>query len=121
MNLYKQVKHLYQLLANSKKEIEELKEQKAFLEFELSGNQRAKQNIANELGVGDEPRWKWILIEIANLQKSKATNTEVLGELYQVLGTLDAPAIVLDQVLAASNGEKLPYESLLPFHQEDIK
>lgn len=121
MNQYKQIKHLYHLLENSRKEIEALKEQKNFLEFEISGNQRAKQNIANELGVGDEPRWKWILIEIAKLKESTSNGSNVLGELYQVLGNLDAPESVLDQVLAASNGEKLPYETLLPFHQEATK
>lgn len=39
----------------------------------------------------------------------------LLSELYQILGALDAPENVLDQVLAASEGEPLPYESLLPF------
>lgn len=39
----------------------------------------------------------------------------LLDELYQVLGALDAPAKVLDQVYAAVADESLPYESLLPF------
>jgi hypothetical protein len=39
----------------------------------------------------------------------------VFGELYQVLGTLGAPARVLDQVLAAVEGRPLPYDTLLPF------
>jgi hypothetical protein len=39
----------------------------------------------------------------------------LLGELYQVLGALDAPEAVLDQVVAALEGGPLPNESLLPF------
>lgn len=39
----------------------------------------------------------------------------LLGELYQVLGALDAPEEVLDQVIAALEGGPLPHESLLPF------
>jgi len=39
----------------------------------------------------------------------------LLSELYQVLGGLNAPENVMDQVLAASLGEPLPHETLLPF------
>jgi predicted transcriptional regulator len=39
----------------------------------------------------------------------------LLGELYLVLGALDAPEAVLDQVIAALEGGPLPHESLLPF------
>ena len=39
----------------------------------------------------------------------------LLNELYQVLGELDAPEQVLDQVLAACEGTDLPYDSILPF------
>jgi hypothetical protein len=39
----------------------------------------------------------------------------VCSELYQVLGTLGAPAHVLDQALAAAEGRDLPAVSLLPF------
>jgi hypothetical protein len=39
----------------------------------------------------------------------------LVAELYQVLGALDAPEHVLDQVSAASLGEPLPHDSLLPF------
>lgn len=42
-------------------------------------------------------------------------HTELLCELYQVLGALDAPAKVMDQVKAAMYGEELPYDTLLPF------
>lgn len=40
---------------------------------------------------------------------------DLLGELYQVLGSLDAGAEVLDQVSAAINGQPLPHETLLPY------
>jgi hypothetical protein len=43
------------------------------------------------------------------------TLENVLSELYQVLGELDAPEKVLDQVTAALEGAVLPHESLLPF------
>lgn len=39
----------------------------------------------------------------------------LLTELYQVLGALNAPAKVLDQVIAAAVGDPLPYATLLPF------
>ena len=44
---------------------------------------------------------------------------DVCAELYQVLGTLGAPARVLDQTLAASEGRPLPYETLLPFSERE--
>ena len=44
---------------------------------------------------------------------------DVCAELYQVLGTLGAPARVLDQTLAASEGRPLPYETLLPFSEKE--
>ena len=40
---------------------------------------------------------------------------ELCAELYQVLGALDAPARVLDKVLAAASGEPFPDIELLPF------
>lgn len=42
----------------------------------------------------------------------------LLAELYQVLGALDAPGNVLDQVSAAMQGKRLPHETLLPFLPE---
>ena len=42
-------------------------------------------------------------------------NEKLIAELYQILSALDAPKPVLDQVMAAMEGEPLPYESLLPF------
>lgn len=39
----------------------------------------------------------------------------LLGELYQILGALDAGAKVLDQVSAAIHGQPLPHETLLPY------
>lgn len=44
-----------------------------------------------------------------------AARLNLLSELYQILGTLDAPEMVLDQVLAAAEGASLPYPTLLPF------
>lgn len=43
---------------------------------------------------------------------------ELLSELYQVLGELNAPANVLDQVAAAAAGQPLPHATLLPFDLE---
>jgi hypothetical protein len=40
---------------------------------------------------------------------------DVCSEMYQVAGALDAPPNVLDQLLAAADGEPMPYETLLPF------
>ncbi|WP_017903581.1 hypothetical protein [Pseudomonas asplenii] len=37
------------------------------------------------------------------------------GEIYQVLGSLDAPENALDQVSAAANGLRLPHKTVLPF------
>ena len=39
----------------------------------------------------------------------------LFGELYQVLGALDAGAKVLDQVSAAIHGLPLPHTTLLPY------
>lgn len=43
------------------------------------------------------------------------TGRELFAELYQILGALGASEAVLDQVLAASQGEPLPHASLLPY------
>ncbi|KRV02458.1 Uncharacterised protein [Pseudomonas aeruginosa] len=45
----------------------------------------------------------------------RAAKVNLLSELYVILGALDAPEAVLDQVLAAVEGDVLPYPSLLPF------
>jgi hypothetical protein len=45
----------------------------------------------------------------------------VCAELYQVLGTLGAPARVLDQALAAAEGRELPFPTLLPFSVKEAK
>ncbi|MFP6860625.1 hypothetical protein [Pseudomonas sp.] len=47
-----------------------------------------------------------------------AARLNLLSELYQILGALDAPEMVLDQVLAAAEGGSLPYPTLLPFEGE---
>lgn len=41
-----------------------------------------------------------------------------MRELYVILGALKAPAAVLDQVLAAVEGDELPYSTLLPFEND---
>lgn len=46
-------------------------------------------------------------------------NQKLLSELYQVLGELGAPKNVLDHIDAAQMGEKLPYDTLLPFIGSD--
>ena len=45
---------------------------------------------------------------------------QLFGELYQVLGALDAPAHVLDKVSAAANGERIDGKSLLPFKMAEL-
>lgn len=47
----------------------------------------------------------------------RADRMNVLSELYVILGALDAPEAVLDQVLAAAEGDPLPYSTLLPFEK----
>ena len=39
----------------------------------------------------------------------------LLSELYQILGALNAPVNILDQVSEAISGQNLPYKTLLPF------
>lgn len=48
----------------------------------------------------------------------RQARANLMCELYVVLGALDAPAAVLDQVLAAVEGEELPYSTLLPFKND---
>ena len=43
----------------------------------------------------------------------------VLCDLYHVCGMLDAKVEVLDQIIAAINGEPLPCDSLGPFSDRD--
>ena len=43
----------------------------------------------------------------------------VLADLYHVCGMLDAKVEVLDQIMAALNGEPLPHESLGPYAAPD--
>lgn len=45
----------------------------------------------------------------------RQARANLMCELYVILGALDASAAVLDQVLAAVEGEELPYPTLLPF------
>jgi len=48
----------------------------------------------------------------------RAARMNVFSELYVILGAFDAPEAVLDQVLAAAEGDLLPYSTLLPFEKE---
>lgn len=52
----------------------------------------------------------------AGLDRQAKAN--LMCELYVILGALDAPAAVLDQVLAAVEGEQLPYSTLIPFEND---
>lgn len=54
----------------------------------------------------------------ATKKPSGKAPAELFAELYQILGELDAPENVLSQVQAATNGESIPEESLLPFFRE---
>ncbi|WP_174823778.1 hypothetical protein [Pseudomonas koreensis] len=48
----------------------------------------------------------------------RQARANVMCELYVILGALDARATVLDQVLAAVEGEELPHATLLPFEND---
>lgn len=66
---------------------------------------------------GDDP-YKALANEndrLLALVLQRRCQTKLLAELYQVLGALDAPAKVLDQVFAAAQGNRLPHATLLPF------
>lgn len=52
--------------------------------------------------------------EVQNMAHEIGQQRNLMGELYQVLGALNAPYAVLDRVLEASEGT-LSSESLLPF------
>lgn len=52
-------------------------------------------------------------------QHDAETLLGVLADLYHVCGMLDAKVEVLDQIMAALNGEPLPYESLGPYVATD--
>lgn len=53
--------------------------------------------------------------ECGACDKQPDTGHELYAELYQILGDMGASEAVLDQVLAASQGEPLPHASLLPY------
>lgn len=65
-------------------QIEELTAEKEYLELEAKGDERVKLHIAELLGLSDEPRWKWILLEVQNLiienKKSKLDLDERIKE-----------------------------------------
>ncbi|WP_454242736.1 hypothetical protein [Pseudomonas sp. Y3 TE3536] len=48
----------------------------------------------------------------------RQAKANLMCELYVILGALDALAAVLDQVLAAVEGEQLPYSTLIPFEND---
>lgn len=52
-------------------------------------------------------------------QHDVETLLSVLADLYHVCGMLDAKVEVLDQIMAALNGEPLPHESLGPYADPD--
>lgn len=45
--------------------------QNDYLELELSGVERAKQELAEKLGCADEPRWKWLLSGADDLTRER--------------------------------------------------
>lgn len=53
-----------------------------------------------------------------NLNKDYPEVYHLLYELYQVLGNMDAPENVLDNVSDAIGGRKLRHSTLLPFWQD---
>lgn len=58
--------------------------------------------------------------DVAKLRARVETLEDLCSEVYQIAGTLGAPARVLDQLLAASEGRDLPYQSLLPFGLTEV-
>lgn len=77
--------------------------------------------------------WDWMCGDLASCPNCNGTgkrtyiapptadHLDLLGELYQVLGALDASEAVLDQVQAAISGEPLPHKSLLPYEPTAAK
>lgn len=51
-------------------------------------------------------------------QHDAETLIDLLCELYLVCGALDANVEVLDQIVAAIEGEPLPHESLIPYQPQ---
>lgn len=56
--------------------------------------------------------------EDGNTDRRREAETELLSELHVILGALDAPATVLEQVLPAIDGEGLPHPTLIPFERD---
>lgn len=56
--------------------------------------------------------------EEGGTDRRRKAGTELLTELYVILGALDAPATVLEQVLAVIDGEDLPHPTLIPFKRD---
>ena len=48
----------------------------------------------------------------------RQAKANLLSELYVILGALDAPVAVLDQMVAEVEGEELPYSTLIPFESD---
>ncbi len=56
--------------------------------------------------------------EDGGTDRRRKAETKLLSELYVILGALDAPATVLERVLAAIDGEDLPHPTLTPFERD---
>ena len=65
-----QLKEAAQTINEQKEEIEGLKSSLHVEKEAVSGLRLVIQTIADELGCGDEPRCKWIMLEISDLKKS---------------------------------------------------
>ncbi|USX37994.1 hypothetical protein NH673_06520 [Pseudomonas putida] len=56
--------------------------------------------------------------EDGSTDRRREAEKELLSELHVILGALDAPVTVLEQVLAAIDGEELPRPTLIPFERD---
>ncbi len=61
----------YNMATRSWDENKALKDKVDYLELEIRGFDNIKNDLAKKLGCEEEPRWKWILLEVDNLLEFK--------------------------------------------------
>lgn len=96
----------------------------ACISLELDQETSSWFDVVGTIRINKEKLDSYAALEAENarlkeLVLNRQDHTVLLGELYQILGELDASEKVLDQVLAASEGKLLPYETLLVEPEEE--
>ena len=78
----------------------------ADLQYQLDEMKAGKLLLAKALGITDEPRWKWIILEVENMKaqltnleafKLKVEQAEVVGSV--MINRIQHPIIVLPEIL----------------------